>query len=146
MLSKLEAHIKAAAALAEKRAEFRRNSWYLPLDRNRERRRGPPEEPKRSVDAWDVVLKAVEEAYRPDALHLAITRQISEGIKARAELSLYGQVSQGRLMRGTAKAKGSKKQGEDPETAWRKKLAKETVELVVDQWKRVVLVSVTCAF
>jgi hypothetical protein len=144
-LSKLEARVKAAAALAEKRAEFRRNGWYLPLDRNGERRRGPPEEPERPANAWDAILKAIEAAYRPDTPYLAVTRQICEAMKVRADPSLYGQATQGRLTRGMAKAKGSKKQRDDPETAWRKRLAKETVDLVVDQWKRVVLVSVTCA-
>jgi helicase SWR1 len=79
-------------------------------------------------------------------MYLAVTKHICDAIKARAELSLYGQVVQGRLVRGTAKAKGSKKQRDDPETAWRKKLAKETLELVVDQWKRVVLASVIIVF
>jgi helicase SWR1 len=144
-LSKLEARVKAAAALAEKRTEFRRNSWYLPLDRNGERRRGPPEEPERPANAWDAILKAIEAAYRPDTPYLAVTRQICEAMKVRADPNLYGQATQGRLTRGMAKAKGSKKQRDDPETAWRKRLAKETVDLVVDQWKRVVLVGVTCA-
>jgi len=145
-LSKLEAHAKATAVLAEKRAVFRRNSWYLPLDRNGERRRGPPEEPERSVDTWDIIVKAIEVAYRPDPPHLAVTKHICEGITARTELNLYGQVTQGRPVRRTAKAKGSKKPRDDPETAWRKKLAKVTVELVIEQWKRVVLVSVLCIF
>jgi hypothetical protein len=143
-ISKLQAHAKAAALLAEKRAEFRRNGWYLPLDRNKERRRGPPEEPERRVDTWDFVLKAVETAYRPEPLYIAVTRKICEAVRARAELSLYGQITQSRLMRGTAKTKGSKKQKDDPETAWRKKLAKATAELVIDQWKRVVLASFIC--
>jgi len=145
-LSKLEAQAKATAILAEKRAEFRRNDWYLPLDRNRERRRGPPEEPERLVDTWDVITRAVEVAYRPDPPHLAVTKHICEGLRARTELSLYGQVIHGRPVRGTAKAKGSKKPRDDPETVWRKKLAKVTAELVVEQWKRVVLVSVLFIF
>jgi len=145
-LPKLEAQAKAMAVLAEKRAEFRRNGWYLPLDRDGERRRGQPEEPERSVDTWDVILKAVEVAYRPDPLHLAVTKHICGGIRARVVLSLYGQVTQGRPVRGTAKAKGTKKPRDDPETAWRKKLAKVTVELVVEQWKRVVLVSASYTF
>jgi hypothetical protein len=132
--------------LVEKRAEFRRNGWYLPLDRNGERRREPPEEPGRSVGTWDVILKGVEAAYRPAPLYLAVTGKICEAIKARAELSIHGQVTQGRLVRGTAKGKGPKKQRDDPETVWRKKLAKVTLELVVDQWKRVVLVSVVRIF
>ena len=144
--SKLEARAKAAAALAERRAEFRRSDCYLPLNCSGERRRGPPDEPERHGDTWDIILKAIEEAYRPGALHLTVTRQICEAMKARADLSLYGQATQGRLTRGTAKAKGSKKQRDDPETAWRKKLAKEAVDLVVDQWKRVVLVSVAGTF
>jgi len=145
-LAKLEARAKAAAALAEQRAEFRRNNRYLPLDHNGERKRGPPEEPERPTGTWDIILKAIEETYRPGALHLTVTRQICEAMKARADPSLYGQATQGRLTRGTAKPKGSKKQRDDPETAWRKKLAKETADLVVDQWKRVVLVSVACTF
>jgi len=144
-LFKLEERAKAAAALAETRTEFRRKGWYLPLDHNRERRRGPPDEPERSVDTWDTILKAIEAAYRPDALHLAVTGRICEAMKVRADPSPHGQATQGRPTRGTAKAKGSKKQRDDPETAWRKKLAKETADLVVDQWKRVVLVSVACA-
>ena len=145
-LSKLEAQAKATAVLAEKRAKFSRNGWYLPLDRNGERKRGPPEEPERWVNTWDAILKAVEVAYRPDPPHLAVTKHICEGIRARTESSLYGQVAQGRPVRGPAKAKGSKKPRDDPETAWRKQLAKVTVELVVEQWKRVVLVSVLCIF
>ena len=145
-LSKLEDHVKAATALAEKRAEFRRKDWYLPLDRNGERRREPPEEPERLVDTWDVILKAVTAVYRPEPQYLAVTKQICTVIKARIEQSIYGPVAQGRLVRGTVKGKGSKRQRDDPETAWRKKLAKETVELVVDQWKRVVLASVGCLF
>ena len=145
-LSKLEARAKAAAALAEKRAEFRRKGWYLPLDRNGERRGEPPEEPERPVDTWDIILKAIEAAYRPDTLRFAVTKQICEAMKARADPSPHGQATQGKLTRGTAKPKGSKKQRDDPETAWRKKLAKETADLVADQWKRVVLVSIACAF
>lgn len=141
-LSKLEDRATKAAVLAEKRAEFRRKGWYLPLDRNGERKRGPPEEPVRVVKTWDVLLKAVEVAYRPDPLYLAVTKQICEGMRAKAELSLYGRVTQGRLVRGTTKTKGSKRQRDDPETAGRKKLAKETLELVVDQWKRIVLASI----
>jgi len=141
--SKLEARVKAAAVLAERRSEFRRNGWYLPLDRNRERRRGPPEEPERPVDTWDIILKAIEATYRPDAMHLAVTKQICEAIKVRSEPSL---VTQGRLMRGTGRAKGSRKQRDDPETASRKKLAKETVDLVIDQWKRIILVSLVRSF
>ena len=143
-VSKLQAHAKAASVLAETRAELRRCSAYLPLDRNKERRRGPPDEPKRRGDTWDVILKAVEAAYRTEPLHIAVTRRICEAVRARAELNLYGQVTQSRLMRGTAKTKATKKQRDDPETAWRKKLAKATAELVVDQWKRVVLASVIC--
>ena len=146
LLSKLEAHAKMAAALAEKRAEFRRKDWYLPLDRNGERRREPPEEPERLNATWDVILKAVEVTYRPDPLYLATTRRICEAIKTRAGQGLYGQSTQGRLARGTIKGKGSKKQRDDPETAWRKRLAKATAELVVDQWKRVVLASVVRVF
>jgi hypothetical protein len=141
-ISKFQAHAKAAAALAEKRAEFRRNNWYLPLDRNGERRRGPPDEPQRQVGVWDVILKAVEVAYRSEPLHLTVTRRICEAIRARAEPCLYQQATQGRPARGVTKTKGSKKQRDDPETVQRKKLAKVTVDLVIDQWKRVVLVSV----
>ena len=143
-ISKFQAHAKAAAALAEKRADFRRRNWYLPLDRNGERRRGPPDEPQQQVGAWDVILKAVEVAYRPEPLHLAVTKRICEAIRARAEPCLYQHVTQGRPARGVAKPKGSKKQRDDPETVQRKKLAKVTVDLVIDQWKRVVLVSVVC--
>jgi len=146
LLSKLEARAKATAALAEKRADFRRKGWYLPLDRNGERRRGLPKEPERLVDTWDVILKVIEAAYRPEPLYLAVTKRICEAMKTRAEPSPYGQVTQGRLVRGVVKVKASKKQKDDPETARRKKLAKVTAELVVDQWKRVVLVSVTCIF
>ena len=145
-LLELEAHAKAASILAEKRAEFRRKGWYLPLDRNGERKRGPPEEPERFVNTWDIILEAVGMAYRPNPSHLAVTKQICEAVKARAEVSLCGKVTQGRLVRGTAKAKGSKKQRDSPETALRKKLARETVDVVVDQWKRVVLVGVMRVF
>jgi len=145
-LPKLEAHAKATAALAERRAEFRRNGWYLPMDRHGERGRGPPEEPERLAGTWDVILKAVEVTYRPDPLYLPVTKQICDGIKAREELSLCARATHGRLVRGTAKVKGSKKLRDDPETAWRKKLAKETVELVIDQWKRVVLASILFVF
>ena len=140
-LSKLETQAKVTAVLAEKRAGFRRNGWYLPLDRNGERKRGPPEEPERAVGTWDTILRAIEVAYRPDPMHLAVTKQIREGITTRAELNTLGPVAQGRLARGMTKAKGSRKPRDDPETAWRKKLAKETAGLVVDQWKRVVLAS-----
>ena len=146
LVSKFEARIKAVSALAEKRAEYRRKGWYLPLDHNEDRRRGPPEEPERLVGTWDVILKAVEAAYRPVTSHLAVTKQICKGIEARTELNLCGQVSPGKPTRGIPKTKGPKKQKDDPETAWRKKLAKATLGLVIDHWKRVVLVSVVCAF
>lgn len=145
-ISKLQAHAKAAAVLAEKRTELCRKGWYIPLDRDGERTRGPPEEPERRGDTWDVILKAIELAYRPEPLYIAITRQVCEAVRARAKLGLYDQVAQGRLMRGTAKTKGSKKQRDDPETSRRKELAKVTAELVVEQWKRVVLASVICIF
>jgi len=140
-ISKLRARVKAVTALAEKRSELLRNGRYLPLDRNGKRRLEPPDEPERRVDTWDVILKAVEVAYRSEPLHLPVTRPICEAISARAEQSTHGQVTQGQLVRGTGKAKGSKRQKDDPETARRKKLAKATVQLVIDQWKRVVLVS-----
>lgn len=146
LVSKLEAHAKAVSALAEKRAEFRRKGWYLPLNRNGERRRGPPEEPERSADTWDATLRAVEAAYQPITPRLAVTKRICEAIAARTELNLYGQVKQGRPVRGAGKTRGSKKQKDDPETAWRKKLAKATLGLVVDHWKRVVLVSAVRTF
>ena len=145
-IAKVQARAKAAAVLAEKRAELCRNGWYLPLDRNGERRREPPEEPERRGDIWDVILKAVEAAYRPEPLYAAVTRRICEAVKARAEPSLCEQVAQGRVGRGIGKGKGLKKQRDDPETTRRKKLAKATVELVTDQWKRVVLVRVICFF
>lgn len=145
-LSKLEGLAQSVALLAEKRAEFRRKGWYLPLDRDGKRRREPPEELERPVNTWDFILKAVEVGYRPNPLYLRVTKQICEAIKARAEMSLYGQVTQSRLARGTVKGKGLKKQRDDPETAWRKRLAKATVDLVVNQWKRVVLASILRAF
>lgn len=145
-ISRLQAHALEAAALTEKRAELRRSGRYLPLDRNGERKRGPPEEPERRVGTWDVILKAIEAAYRPEPLHIAVTRHICEAVRAKAELSLYGQTTQSRLMRGTAKTKGSKKQRDDPETTMQKKLAKAIAELVIDQWKRVVLASVIRIF
>ena len=140
-LSEVRARMKVAAVLAEKRAELCRNNSYLPLDRNKERRRGPPDEPGRPVDTWDVILKAVEATYRPEPSHIAVTRRICDAVKARAELCPDEQVMQSRPMRGTAKTKVSKKQTDDPETSRCKKLAKVTVELVIHQWKRVVLVS-----
>ena len=146
LVSKFEARIKAVSALAEKRAEFRRKGWYLPLDHNEERRQGPPEEPERLVGTWDVILRAVEAAYQPVIPRLAVTKQICHGLEARTEPTLCEQVTPGRPTRGTPKTKGSKKQKDDPETAWRKKLAKATLGLVVDHWKRVVLVSIVCAF
>lgn len=133
--------MKAAALLAEKRAELCRTNCYLPLDRNSQRRRGPPDEPGRAVYTWDVILKAIETAYRPEPSYIAVTRRICDAVKARFEPSPCGQVTQSRLMRGTAKTKGLKKQKDDPEIIMLKKLAKATVELVIDQWKRVVLVS-----
>lgn len=142
VISKLQARAKVAADLAEKRAELCRSGWYLPLDRNGERRREPPEEPERGVSAWDVVLKAIEAAYRPEPPYIVVTRRIHEAVRARTELGHCGQVTQSRLMRGTARTKGSKKQRDDPETIRCKKLAKATLELVVDQWKRVVLASI----
>ena len=146
VISELRAHAEAAAVLAGKRAELQRGGWYLPLDRNGERRRGPPEEPERRGDTWDVILKAVEAVYRPEPLHIAVTRRVCEAVRARTELSLCGQVAQSRLMRGTIKAKGPKKQKDDPETARLKELAKATVDLVINQWKRVVLASVIRGF
>jgi hypothetical protein len=144
--SELRARAKTASVMAEKRAELRQSSCYLPLDRNKERRRGPPDEPERHVDTWDVILKAIEIAYRPEPRYIAVTRDICEAVRTRTELSLYGQATQSRLMRGTAKTKGSKKQRDDPDTTRRKKLAKATVELVIDHWKRVVLASVIRVF
>ena len=146
LLSKLEARAKAAATLAEKRADFRRKGWYLPLDHNKQRRREPPEEPERPVDTWDVILKVIQAAYRPEPLYLAVTKRICEAVKARTDPSPHGQAAQGRLVRWVAKNKASKKQKDDPETTRRKKLAKVTAELVVDQWKRVVLVGVVYIF
>lgn len=143
LFSKLGERSKKVAVLAKKRAELRQNGWYLPLDRNRERRREPPEEPERPAGTWDAILKAIEVAYRSEPLYLGVTRQICEVIRARTELSIYGPVTQGRLVRGPAKTKGSRKQRDDPEIARRKKLAKETLDMIIDQWKRIVLASIS---
>ena len=140
-ISELQARVEAVTTLAEKRSELLRNGRYLPLDHNGERKCEPPDEPQRRVDTWDVILKGIEAAYRPEPLYLPVTRQICEAISPRAEPSTHGQVTQGQLARRAGKAKGSKKQKDDLETAQRKKLAKATVQLVIDQWKRVVLVS-----
>ena len=145
-ISDLQARVTAASALAEKKAMFSRNGWYLPLDRYGERERGPPKEPERHVGTWDVILKAIEVAYPSERLYLTVTRQICGALRVREELNLCGKVTQGRPVRGAAKTKGLKKQIDDPETARRKRLAKATVELVIDQWKRVVMAGVAHCF